>query len=296
MTTRTPPPGQSFAAAVDEQGDAAAWERLASRWWSERPVHRFSHRQKLKVILPLLDGAGSVLDVTRGASVDGLLGVLAARTVPQVTIVTPSCSHRAALRRFADAQGVDERRIRWVHGSLDDLDDLAPQRFDVVTALHVLEHTTSLRTALAALHRRTSRRCVVAVPTCVNPTAWVRLGGSSDAYVFGSSSLRDGIRGLARTVARHRRGHVSVTELVDEYGSEVVHRWYFPRPFLRELEYADFEVEAMRPDTLALPWSTRAMAVSGWVQQHAPPSWIAGWGFGTHFVMRPVNGPSGPSV
>ncbi|MGL4173481.1 MAG: hypothetical protein ACRCTR_05340 [Actinomycetota bacterium] len=50
-------------------------------------------------------------------------------------------------------------------------------------------------------------------------------------------------------------------------------------------------LEAMRPDTLALR-GPRAGRYPGWGQEHAPPSWIAGWGFGTHFVMRPVNAPS----
>lgn len=284
MTT----PMASFARAVDAEGPGAAWERIEQRWWSTRPVHRYSHWQKIESILPLLEGTSELLDVTRGASVDGILGVLAARTVPRVTIVSPSRCHLQALQRFAERNSIEPDRIEWVAGCLDD-GTLPDRRFDTVTALHVLEHADNARSALSELHRRTARRCIVAVPTCANPTAWVRLGGGSDPYMFDPGSVAAAVRGLARTVARHRRGHIAVVEMVDEYGTESVHRWYFPRRMLQELEAADFEVQAMRPDTLAIPWSSRAMRVSTWLQSNAPAALTAGCGFGTHYLMRPVN-------
>ncbi len=50
-------PMTAFAVGVDNLGDEAAWERLESRWWATRPVHRYSHRQKIESILPLLDNS-----------------------------------------------------------------------------------------------------------------------------------------------------------------------------------------------------------------------------------------------
>lgn len=56
-------PMTAFAVGVDNLGDEAAWERLESRWWATRPVHRYSHRQKIESILPLLDDSQSLLDM-----------------------------------------------------------------------------------------------------------------------------------------------------------------------------------------------------------------------------------------
>lgn len=92
---------KTFAVGVDNLGDEAAWEWLESRWWATRPVHRYSHRQKIESTLPLLDNSQSLLDITRGASVDGILGVPAARTNRSVTVPGQDLAPDASTARFA---------------------------------------------------------------------------------------------------------------------------------------------------------------------------------------------------
>ncbi|ATL72520.1 class I SAM-dependent methyltransferase [Nocardia terpenica] len=278
----------AFGAAVDAESADHAWQRLESRWWSQRPIHQFSHRQKIGNILPLLDGYTRIMDVTRGASVDGVLGVLAAGLGKQVTIISPSRNHIAALERFAEVNGVDAGRIEFVHSGNRRFEELPVEPAQVVTALHILEHAPHPRALLGFLREHTIDRCVVAFPSCLNPTAWVRMGGGTDPYVFGRGSLPSAARGLVRTVAARIQGRVSVTESVDEFGVDTVHRWFFPGVVLRELEWSGFHVERISPDSLAIPWSNRAIEFSRTAQRWLPEAVTGRLGFGSHVVLRPV--------
>ncbi|MFI5719899.1 class I SAM-dependent methyltransferase [Nocardia sp. NPDC051750] len=277
-----------FGAHVDSEPANMAWDRLASRWWSDRPIHRFSHRQKIQNILPLIKDYDHVMDVTRGASVDGILGVVAAGQGKRVTIVSPSNNHIAALRRFAGENGIDPSVIEFVHTGNGPLESLDVKRADCVTALHILEHATHPRSFLSFLRDRTSNRCILAVPTCANPTAWVRMGGDTDPYVFTAGSLQAAARGIRRTATAKIRGRAAVTEFVNEYGTTTVHRWFFPSALFAELEWSGFHIEQMRPDSLAIPWLNRSIQLSQILQDHLPDVLTSGLGFGTHFVLRPV--------
>ncbi|MEV6774346.1 methyltransferase [Nocardia sp. NPDC051030] len=275
----------AFGTAVDQEDPVLAWQRLESRWWSPRPVHRQAHRRKIDDILPLVEGYPRVLDITRGASVDGILGVLAASRGARVTIVSPASNHLAALRRFADRIGADCARIEFVHCAK--IEDLDVGSADVVTALHILEHAPHPRALLEVLREHTRRRCVLAFPSAGSPATWVRMGGG-DPYTFDRDSLPALARGLARTVTARLQGRVAVAEHVDEYGTDTVHRWYFPAAVLREIEWAGFHIDAVRPDSLAVPWSGRATALLHTVRPALPGALISRAGFGTHVVLRPV--------
>ena len=274
-----------FGAAVDQEDPELAWQRLESRWWSPRPVHRQAHRQKIDDILRLVEGHASVLDITRGASVDGILGVLAAARGAQVRIVSPASNHLAALRGSAARGAADSSRIEFLQ--CPKLEDLDVGSADVVTALHILEHAPRPRALLEVLREHTRRRCVIAFPSAGSPATWVRMGGG-DPYVFGRDSVPALARGLARTVAARIQGRLAVTEHVDEYGIDTVHRWFFPDPVLREIEWAGFHIEAVRPDSLAVPWSGRATELLHAVRPMLPGALISRAGFGTHVVLRPV--------
>lgn len=275
-----------FGAAVDSESPEHAWQRLATRWWSERAVHRFSHRQKLDNILPLLADHTHVMDITRGASVDGVLGVLAAGQGKQVTIISPSVNHIAALTRFATVNDIDPSGIEFIHSADRPLEDLDVKPAHAVTALHILEHVPHPRALLDFVREHTLQRAILAFPTCLNPTAWVRMGGRTDPYVFSKGSLPAAGRGLARIAAARLQGRVAVTEDVDEYGRATVHRWFFPGAVLRELEWAGFHIEKVRPDSLALPWT--GVEAARIAQQRLPAALTSRIGFGTHVVARPV--------
>ncbi|WP_431230467.1 class I SAM-dependent methyltransferase [Paenarthrobacter nicotinovorans] len=238
-------------------------------------------------MLPLLEGHGSLLDICRGASVDGIIGVLAAGRGLDVTIVSPSRNHANSLKRFASELGVEAESINFVLGSLDKLTQLNLGKFDCVTALHVLEHADSPRVALESLRERTISQCIVAVPTCLNPTAWVRLGGS-DPYTYGAGSWKALFRGFLKVLRAGLSGRISVVELVSEFGTETVHPWYLPKRLIHELEWSGFHIEEVRPDTLLLPWSQRLLPLARKLQGLRTLGPVATWGFGTHFVLRPL--------
>jgi 2-polyprenyl-3-methyl-5-hydroxy-6-metoxy-1,4-benzoquinol methylase len=277
-----------FSEAVDSGPPNRAWERLAERWWSDRAVHRFSHRQKIENVLPLLADYSRVMDITRGASVDGVLGILAAGLGKEVTIVSPSLNHIDALNRFAAVNRIDLSRVEFVHCNQPSFENLDVRSAECVTAMHILEHAPHPRAMMHFLRERTELRCIIAVPTCLNPTAWVRMGGGTDPYRFTRGSLASARRGIARTLLAGLQGRVAVTEIVDEFGTATVHRWFFPSALIKEIEWSGFQIDGIRPDSLAIPWSERTIELSRAAQRYFPDFLTSRLGFGTHYILRPV--------
>ncbi|WP_371658061.1 class I SAM-dependent methyltransferase [Streptomyces sp. NBC_00280] len=259
------------------------WDRLTSRWYSRRPIHRYIHRDKVERLLRVLEPGDTVLDVGRGGSVDGVLGVMAAARGHDVLICVPHEEQARVVRRFADENGVT------VHVSVTPIQELdqLPTRYDKVFALHILEHVDDFGAALAALRRRTAGQLVVGLPTCLNPAVWCRLGGG-DPYTFGAGSVRSLLRGALRVALARVQGYPGVDENVVEMSVPLRHRWLFPRRMRTTLSDAGFRVDAFRPDGVVLPWFDRLIPLSRRLDALAFLPFLRDLGFGSHAVLTPV--------
>jgi hypothetical protein len=263
--------------------DAERWERLACRWHSGRAIHRYIHREKIDRLLRLLAPGDTVLDVGRGGSVDGVLGVLAAARGHDVLVAVPHEEQALVVRRFAAENGVD---VPVSVTPIQELDRL-PARYDKVFALHILEHVDDFAAGLGRLRRRTAGQLVIGLPTCLNPAVWCRLGGG-DPYVFGRGSVPALLRGARRVAAARIQGYPGVDEDVVEMGAALRHRWLFPRHMRVALSTAGFRVDAFRPDGVVLPWFEGLIPLSRRLDALEFLPLVRDLGFGSHAVLTPV--------
>ncbi|PZT88848.1 MAG: bifunctional 2-polyprenyl-6-hydroxyphenol methylase/3-demethylubiquinol 3-O-methyltransferase UbiG [Citromicrobium sp.] len=160
-SARSNPSQGSNAAVTIRPDEAAHFGRLAAEWWDPKGSSAMLHRLNpvrlaflreaidlhwggdVRDHRPLLGKA--VLDVGCGA---GLLCEPLARLGGAVTGVDAAPENTAAAAQHADAMGLD---IRYMTGEIGSLDI---GRFDLVTAMEVIEHVADKHRFVAALADR----------------------------------------------------------------------------------------------------------------------------------------------
>jgi 2-polyprenyl-6-hydroxyphenyl methylase / 3-demethylubiquinone-9 3-methyltransferase len=146
-------------ATTIDPAEAAHFGRLAADWWNPHGTSAMLHRLnpvRLRYIRDAVDAhwgadaagftplAGkSALDVGCGA---GLLAEPLARLGARVTGVDAAPENAAAAAAHAQASGLD---IRYVAAELEALEG---ERYDLVTAMEVIEHVTDPAAFVANLH------------------------------------------------------------------------------------------------------------------------------------------------
>ena len=259
------------------------YARLDNRWNSPIRLQRYIHRTKIQKILRLLSSNQTLLDIGRGGSVDGILGVMAAKAGLRVTITNVAKDNINVIRRFAQAQGV-EGQIEFKIGDPHRL-PLPDQSFDIVSALHVLEHLPDFNAGLTEMHRVSRRFAVVALPTCLNPAVFSRLGGASpySLSVNGPPAL---IKGALMVLYHFAKAHEGVNETEYELGEVVIHQWLFPWKMRRNLESVGFQILKFQPDAICLPWFSQAIPVMRVLDGLGSLPVLREIGFGSHALME----------
>ncbi len=136
-------------ATTIDPGEAAHFGRMAAEWWDPRGSSAMLHRLnpvRLRYVREAIDrhwdgdSAGftpragrTALDVGCGA---GLLAEPLARMGAKVTGIDAAPENAAVAAAHAEAAGLD---IRYLAGELE---GLAGERYDLVTAMEVVEHVT----------------------------------------------------------------------------------------------------------------------------------------------------------
>ena len=161
------------------------YERLDTRWNSKSLIKRNMHRCKIEKLLHFLEPGCTLLDVCRGGSVDGILGVMAAKKGLKVTICSIKQEYLDVIKRFADENDViinnyvvcQPEELLFEDGS-----------FDYVSCIHVLEHVMNFDQCLDELYRVSKKNVLIALPTCLNPCVYARIGGAN-YYDFNFKTL-----------------------------------------------------------------------------------------------------------
>jgi 2-polyprenyl-3-methyl-5-hydroxy-6-metoxy-1,4-benzoquinol methylase len=219
--------------------DASYHKRYLSPFWTRRYTHRAIHAQ----FLPYLQAGQQVLDVGCGEAVLSSLAAEQGAWMTACDISSPNLrgARRVTAQRYAS--------VTLLQADAEQL-PFGDSSFDVVLSSHVLEHLPGVRQGLAELYRVTRNCALIAMPTCLNPAAWMLLGGAN-YYQLGRRSLLALPLGLARTL----KALLTCQEGVDEGygGAEVPHVWRFPWVVRRLVEETGFHLEQFEAGPLILP-------------------------------------------
>ena len=221
--------------------DRMASKRYNSPYWLRRYIHRQIHAQ----FLPYLKLGQRVLDAGCG---EGVLTCLLAERGVEVVGVDISVPNVESALRLAAEWGV---YVTFFQVDVENL-PFPDNSFDVVLSSHVLEHLPSLDKGLRELHRVTRSLALIAMPTCLNPTCWVLLGGDNYWKLGRRSPVAMPI-GLFKTAVALVRGQEGPNQ---GYGGNkgAPHIWRFPWVMRRQIESVGFDIEQFEAGPLIVPY------------------------------------------
>ncbi len=263
--------------------------RLDRRWNADSPLLRYAHRKKFEKILKMVKKNESLLDLGRGGSVDGVLGVLAAIKGAKVTISNVTDNNLSSIKEFAESFGV-ENKITFVKASPQTGNLFKDNSFDMLISLHVLEHLENFDQGLETIHRITKRHAIIALPTCLNPCVWIRLGGQSQGcYHFSIQSFKAlfiGIGKVAKAFLINADGVIE--DQTEDNGNKWNHLWRFPWKMREAFAKHGFIVKKFGPDTMCLPWFQSLIPLSNFLDKVGYLRIVNNFGYGSHALIEKV--------
>lgn len=260
--------------------DSIIEKRYNSPYWLRRYAHRQIHAQ----FLPYLQPGQLVLDAGCG---EGVLSCLIAQRGVEVIGAEISGPNLEGAARLAQAWGVAPHFLRADAENLPFPDN----SFDVVVSSHVLEHLPHFQKGLQEIYRLTRDLALIAMPTALNPGAWLLLGGDNFwKFHFRRRTLYALVKGIAKTIRAWRRKEEGPDELYA--GKEgATHIWRFPGLMRRHLEKAGFVIERFEAGPLILfPFLAQRLLFMRDLQvaldRHRARPLLRNFGYGSMAVCR----------
>ncbi|MFD1956885.1 methyltransferase domain-containing protein [Paenibacillus thailandensis] len=262
------------------------YERLDSRWNSKHELKKYIHRIKFEKLLSHLTPGETLLDIGRGGSVDGVLGVLAAKKGLKVTISNVTQKNLLVIRKFAEEQGVIDE-ITFIECMPFDI-PVPDNCFDNVIALHILEHLPNFEAGLQEIKRVSNKKAIIALPTCLNFCAISRLGGAH-YFEYSWKSPFALIYGTLRLLIHAVRGDDGVEEDMEEFGVVTKHMWRFPWKMRAALIREGFIINKFGPDALPLPWFNAWLPLIRKLDRYGYAPLLREFGMGSHAIVEKIN-------
>lgn len=255
---------------------------IEKRYQSESPIRKFAHRQQYQAFIDLIPSGATVLDSGCG---EGIMCVMLAKKGCKVTGVDLSVPNINAAIAYAKEQGIADDDIHFLVGDAEHL-PVPDKSFDYVVSSHVLEHVPDFEKGVRELARVAKKQVIAAIPTCLNPCAWVFLG--NDKYwTFSRKTPYAMIVGIARVIY----AYIARAEGVNEGyvgNEELIHIWRFPRIGRKKLRAGGLRVIRYRGSSYIFPYFTIALPLSKFIQIGCWLPVIRNWGYGTTYVCEPV--------
>lgn len=221
------------------------------RYQSPYLLRRYFFRTMWKVVAEGVRSAPLVLDAGCG---DGVLSVLMSLWHPYQKIIAMDISPEAVKRArdAAVAHGVADR-IFFVIGDAEYL----PFKADVLPAViscHVLEHLPDFDRGTREIFRvlQNDGVAVIALPTCLNPSAIVLLGGDN-YWAISKRSLIAFWIGLAKVIGALLTGQEGVDEGYAGH-KEVPHVQRFPWKAIKRISRNGLKIKRWMADSLLIPY------------------------------------------
>lgn len=258
------------------------YSRLDSRWNSSNKIKKYMHRCKIEKLLSLLESKKTLLDVCRGGSVDGILGVMAAKKGLRVTICSIKQEYLDVIRRFAELN--DAKIEKYIICRLEEL-SFEDNSFDYVSCIHVLEHVENLDKSFSELYRVSKKNVLVAVPTCLNLCVFARLGGGN-YYDFNLRILLQELFGGLKVLIALLLMKDGVYEYNEEKGEYIKHFQRFPWKFIREIKKHNFRLIKYGADGICFPWFKGMVRIQEKLDKYSYSFLLKNFGFGTHYYLE----------
>lgn len=258
------------------------YSRLYVRWYSGDVIRKNIHRSKIEKILAGLESGKSLLDVCRGGSVDGILGVLAAKKGLKVTICNVKQEYLEVIKRFAEINNVIIEKYVLCEPEKLSFDD---ESFDYVSCIHVLEHVYDINQSISELYRVCKNEAVVALPTCLNLCVFARIGGA-DYYTFRRESIPCLLLGSIKVLMAFITRKEGIYENNGEKGEIVKHLLRFPREGKKLMIRHGFSVVKYGADGFCFPWLKCLIRLQKILDKVGYIPVMRNWGFGTHYFLK----------
>ena len=259
--------------------DRIADKRYNSPYWLRKYLHRTIYDRTLRYV----SARQTVLDAGCG---EGVLSLLMAAKGAQVTGVDLSSENIEAARGRA---GELNSNVDFVVGDAEAL-PFADNSFDLVVSSHVIEHLPDPLQGLREIHRVTRQLATIAMPTCLNLSAWTSLGGGGYYFLRKRSllALPIGIIKTALALVRNAEGPNEGYAGHDE----LPHIFRFPWIIKGMLKQASLRIESYEADSLLVPYFAEYLPVLRPAQRLLDRSFqmpVARYlGMGCHVLCRKV--------
>ena len=240
------------------------------------------HRCKINKLLKFLQPGKTLLDVCRGGSVDGILGVMATKMGVQVTICSVKQEYLDVIKRFAVKNNVEVYKYVVCEPENLSFDD---ESFDYVSCIHVLEHVNDMKKCFSELHRVSKENVLIALPTCLNACVFARIGGTN-YYDFNHRSIPCMFIGMGKVLRVWLTGGEGVYENNEEKGEIIKHFQRFPGKIIQLCRDNNFTVIKYGADGFCFPWLKIFVYLQKFLDKGAYLPGIRNWGFGTHFLLK----------
>ena len=253
-------------------------EITAKRYNSPFAVRRHAHLSRVACLLTHLPPRSSVLEVGSG---DGFFAVLAALQGLHVTGVDLSAGNVDRAREAASKNGV-QGSCTFLQADAEAL-PFEDSSFDVVVASHVLEHLPDFDKGVGEVYRVCRKTAVIALPTPLNASAVVVLGGGNFWQMSRRSLLAFPV-GAVRVLAALVSGEVGVDENAYAGRQDLPHIWFFPGRMRRRLLDAGFDRVDYEADALSLPYFESLVGFSAYLERWRHARVLRSFGYGTHYI------------
>ncbi len=184
---------------------------------------------------------------------------------------------------YGKEEGVADR-VTFLVGDAEHL-PAADKSFEYVVSSHVLEHLPDFVQGVREINRIATKGAVIAIPTCLNPSAMVLLGGDK-YWTFSRRTPYAIFYGFFRVLAALVTGQEGVNE---GYAGrmDLVHIWRFPWRGKWLLEQGGLTVKNYRASAYIIPYFSFFLPITRFKELFAHWPFFRNFGYGTTYFCAP---------
>jgi ubiquinone/menaquinone biosynthesis C-methylase UbiE len=251
---------------------------IEKRLHSSYPIRRHAHITQYNAFVESIPSGSKVLDVGCG---EGVLTILLAQNGCQVTGVDISEPNIEACKHYAQQMNVADK-VNFLLGDAENI-PVEDGTYEYVVSSHVLEHVPDFVKGVKELRRVSSKKVIVAIPTCINPASFVQLGGGTYWTITRHTPYAIFLGGLRvlKALFTKREG---VNEGLGYAGNkDLIHVYRFPSVGKKLLEQGGLQVDSFKASSLPFPYISSLIPLSRWLEKFAHKPVLRHCGYGTTY-------------